>query len=122
MPVLKQAGDAVIGGAVNGPGTFNMVVTRVGKDTALTQIAKLVQDAQTTRAPIQVFADRFADRVADYFVPAIISLALLTFVTWMAFSMLVADASLPDEFHAHGASRLSVCLKLCISVIGVACV
>ncbi|KZW01270.1 heavy metal translocatin [Exidia glandulosa HHB12029] len=117
LPVLKQAGDSVIGGTVNGLGTFDMTVTRAGKDTALAQIVKLVQDAQTTKAPIQAFADR----VAGFFVPAVIVLALLTFIAWMAISMLVADASLPDEFHAHGASRLSVCLKLCISVVVVAC-
>lgn len=117
IPVLKQAGDAVIGATVNGLGTFDMTVTRAGKDTALAQIVKLVQDAQTSKAPIQAFADR----VAGYFVPSVISLALLTFVVWMAISALVADASLPAEFHAHGASRLSVCLKLCISVVVVAC-
>ncbi|EJD34611.1 heavy metal translocatin [Auricularia subglabra TFB-10046 SS5] len=117
VPVVKQAGDAVIGGTVNGLGTFDMTVTRAGKDTALAQIVKLVQDAQTQKAPIQAFADR----VAGYFVPAVIALALLTFVAWMVISHLLSDTQLPDKFHTAGASRLSVCLLLCISVIVVAC-
>lgn len=74
VPVIKQPGDSVIGGTVNGLGTFDMMVTRAGKDTALAQIVKLVEDAQTSKAPIQAFADR----VAGYFVPAVISLALVT--------------------------------------------
>lgn len=117
IPVLKQAGDSVIGGTVNGLGTFDMVVTRAGKDTALAQIVKLVEDAQTQKAPIQAFADK----VAGYFVPTVISLAGFTFATWMIISHLVDDANLPEMFHHHGASKLAVCLQLCISVVVVAC-
>lgn len=117
VPVLKQKGDAVIGGTVNGLGTFDMVVTRAGKDTALAQIVKLVEDAQTSKAPIQAFADR----VAGYFVPVVISLAVFTFVTWMILSHIVGEDSLPMLFHEHGASKLAVCLQLCISVVVVAC-
>ncbi|KAL0575966.1 Cu(2+)-transporting P-type ATPase [Marasmius crinis-equi] len=117
VPVLKQKGDSVIGGTVNGLGTFDMVVTRAGKDTALAQIVRLVEDAQTSKAPIQTFADR----VAGYFVPAVISLALLTFVVWIVISNMLSDASLPKMFHMHGASKLSVCLQMCISVVVVAC-
>lgn len=117
VPVLKQTGDTVIGGTVNGLGTFDMVVTRAGKDTALSQIVKLVQDAQTSKAPIQAFADR----VAGYFVPTVISLAVLTFLSWIVISSVLKDDSLPMMFHKHGASKLSVCLQICISVIVVAC-
>ncbi|KAI5123517.1 hypothetical protein M0805_006677 [Coniferiporia weirii] len=117
MPVVKQTGDTVIGGTVNGLGTFDMVVTRAGKDTALSQIVKLVEDAQTSKAPIQAFTDR----IAGYFVPTVIALALITFVAWMSISHIVPDASLPMLFHMHGASKLAVCLKLCISVVVVAC-
>ncbi|KAA1469123.1 copper P-type ATPase CtaA [Dentipellis sp. KUC8613] len=117
VPVLKQPGDTVIGGTVNGLGTFDMTVTRAGKDTALSQIVKLVEDAQTSKAPIQAFADR----VAGYFVPTVISLALITFVGWMILSSLMSDAELPPMFHHHGASKLAVCLQLCISVVVVAC-
>jgi Cu+-exporting ATPase len=117
VPVLKQVGDAVIGGTVNGLGAFDMVVTRAGKDTALAQIVKLVEDAQTSKAPIQAFADR----VAGYFVPTVISLAVVTFLGWMLLSSMLSDTQLPEMFHHHGTSRLAVCLQLCISVIVVAC-
>ncbi|KAJ7623205.1 Cu-transporting P-type ATPase [Roridomyces roridus] len=117
VPVLKQAGDSVIGGTVNGLGTFDMVVTRAGKDTALSQIVKLVEDAQTSKAPIQAFADK----VAGYFVPAVISLAALTFVTWFLVTLFVSDENLPKMFHAHGTNKLAVCVQICISVIVVAC-
>jgi Cu+-exporting ATPase len=117
VPVLKQLGDALIGGTVNGLGTLDMVVTRAGKDTALAQIVKLVEDAQTSKAPIQVFADR----VAGYFVPTVISLGLLTFVAWLAISHLLPDDALPAMFHRHGSSKFATCLQMCISVIVVAC-
>lgn len=117
IPVVKQIGDAVIGGTVNGLGTFDMTVTRAGKDTALSQIVKLVEDAQTSKAPIQAFADR----AAGYFVPAVISLAALTFIAWMVISHLMPESALPSVFHMHGATKLSVCLKLWISVVVVAC-
>ncbi|KAJ7760558.1 Cu-transporting P-type ATPase [Mycena metata] len=117
VPVLKQAGDSVIGGTVNGLGTFDMVVTRAGKDTALSQIVKLVEDAQTSKAPIQAFADK----VAGYFVPTVISLAAVTFVAWFLVSTFVSDDSLPAMFHAHGTSKLAVCVQMCISVVVVAC-
>jgi Cu+-exporting ATPase len=117
VPVTKQIGDIVIGGTVNGLGTFDMTVTRCGKDTALSQIVKLVEDAQTSKAPIQAFADR----VAGYFVPAVVGLALVTFVAWMTISHILPDAQLPTVFRMHGDSKLAVCLKLCISVVVVAC-
>ncbi|THG95754.1 hypothetical protein EW026_g5956 [Hermanssonia centrifuga] len=117
LPVIKQTGDSVIGGTVNGLGTFDMVVTRAGKDTALAQIVKLVEDAQTSKAPIQAFADR----VAGYFVPAVISLAAITFTVWMVISHIASETSLPEMFRSHGASKLAVCLQLCISVVVVAC-
>ncbi|KAH9953654.1 E1-E2 ATPase-domain-containing protein [Russula dissimulans] len=117
VPVVKQVGDAIIGGTVNQLGAFDMVVTRAGKDTALAQIVKLVEDAQTSKAPIQAFADR----VAGYFVPTVISLAAVTFLGWMTISSVLTDTQLPEMFHHHGTSKLAVCLQLCISVIVVAC-
>ncbi|KIJ65595.1 hypothetical protein HYDPIDRAFT_88088 [Hydnomerulius pinastri MD-312] len=117
VPALKQPGDTVIGGTVNGLGTFDMLVTRAGKDTALSQIVKLVEDAQTSKAPIQAFADR----VAGFFVPAVISLAVLTFVVWMIVANVISEEALPAMFHRHGASTLAVCLQMCISVVVVAC-
>ncbi|KAF8966249.1 Cu-transporting P-type ATPase [Flammula alnicola] len=117
LPVTKLVGDAVIGGTVNGLGTFDMVVTRAGKDTALSQIVRLVEEAQTSKAPIQAFADR----VAGYFVPTVISLAVLTLLAWGLLSTFMADDRLPAMFRAHGTSKLAVCLQMCISVIVVAC-
>lgn len=118
VPVMKQTGDSVIGGTVNGAGTFDMVVTRAGKDTALAQIVKIVEDAQTSKAPIQAVADK----VAGMFVPFVISLAAITFVGWMILSnWVLSDDSLPMLFMMHGETKLAVCLKLCISVVVVAC-
>ncbi|KAG8725874.1 hypothetical protein FRC11_001285, partial [Ceratobasidium sp. 423] len=117
VPALKQVGDSVIGGTVNDLGTFDMLVTRGGKDTALAQIVKLVEEAQTSKALIQAFADK----VAGYFVPTVISLAVITFLAWLVISRLIAPESLPKLFTAPGETKLAVCLKLCISVVVVAC-
>ncbi len=78
IPVEKSAGDAVIGGTVNGTGGFVMNVTKVGSDTLLSQIVTMVAEAQRTRAPIQ----RLADVVAAWFVPAVVTVAIVTFVIW----------------------------------------
>jgi Cu+-exporting ATPase len=117
LPVTKLVGDSVIGGTVNGLGTFDMIVTRAGKDTALSQIVRLVEEAQTSKAPIQAFADR----VAGKFVPTVISLAGLTLLVWLLLSTFVDDDHLPSMFHSHGTSKLAVCIQMCISVIVVAC-
>lgn len=78
IPVEKTTGDRVIGGTINGTGTFVMRAERVGADTLLARIVRLVAEAQRSRAPIQ----RLADRLAAYFVPAVIFVAILTFVAW----------------------------------------
>ncbi|MEC4986706.1 MAG: heavy metal translocating P-type ATPase [Oscillatoria sp. PMC 1076.18] len=78
LPVKKQVGDEVIGATINKTGSFKFRATRVGKDTVLAQIVKLVQDAQGSKAPIQ----RIADRVTGWFVPAVIAIAIATFVIW----------------------------------------
>ncbi|MBD2018696.1 copper-translocating P-type ATPase [Leptolyngbya sp. FACHB-36] len=74
----KQPGDEVIGATLNKTGSFQFRATRVGKDTMLAQIVKLVQQAQGSKAPIQ----RLADRVTGWFVPAVIAIAILTFILW----------------------------------------
>ncbi len=81
IPVTKEQGGRVIGGTVNGTGGFVMRADRVGAETMLAQIVKMVGDAQRTRAPIQ----RLADVVSAYFVPAVVMVALLTFAAWAAF-------------------------------------
>jgi Cu+-exporting ATPase len=78
LPVDKQAGDAVVGGTVNRTGSFRMRATRVGSDTALAHVVRLVREAQGSRAPIQALADR----VAAVFVPVVIAAALVTFAIW----------------------------------------
>ena len=78
MPVEKRAGDEVIGGTMNKTGAFRFRATRVGAETALAQIIKLVEDAQTTKAPIQALADR----VAGHFILAVHALALGVFLFW----------------------------------------
>jgi Cu+-exporting ATPase len=78
IPVEKDAGAKVTAGTVNATGGFVMRAERVGADTLLSQIVKMVSEAQRSRAPIQ----RLADRVASYFVPAVIVAAIITFVVW----------------------------------------
>jgi Cu+-exporting ATPase len=79
LPVSKRVDDLVIGGTMNATGTLTFRATRVGGDTVLARIIRLVQDAQGSRAPIQ----RLADVVTGYFVPAVLALAALTFVVWL---------------------------------------
>ncbi len=76
VPVTKGPGDPVIGATVNAEGFFVFEATKVGKDTMLAQIVRLVQEAQGSKAPIQ----RLADVVSSYFVPGVIIVAVLTFV------------------------------------------
>lgn len=78
IPVEKVAGDAVTGATINGTGSFVMEARRVGADTTLAQIVEMVSNAQRSRAPIQ----KYADRVAGIFVPAVIGIAVLAFIGW----------------------------------------
>jgi Cu+-exporting ATPase len=78
MPVQKHAGDSVIGATLNRSGAFQFRATRVGKDTALAQIVRLVQDAQGSKAPVQ----RLVDRVSAIFVPVVIGIAAVTLLGW----------------------------------------
>ena len=81
IPVEKQAGAPVFGATINGTGSFAFRATNVGSDTALSQIVRLVEEAQGSKAPIQ----RLADLIAGYFVPAVVLVALATFGLWLAF-------------------------------------
>ncbi|HWA51040.1 MAG TPA: copper-translocating P-type ATPase [Dongiaceae bacterium] len=78
LPVQKEAGSKVIGGTINGQGSFIMRAEKIGRDTMLAQIVQMVAQAQRSRAPIQ----RLADTVSGWFVPAVIGIALLAFVVW----------------------------------------
>lgn len=101
MPVEKRAGDTVTGATVNQSGSIKVRATRIGEETLLAQIVRLVQEAQADKAPIQ----RFADRVSAWFVPAVLSLALLTFFFWYL--------TTPNGF--------LFAFKLAISVVVIAC-
>jgi len=102
IPVAKGVGDEVIGGTINGTGTFLFRATRVGRDTMLAQIVRLVEQAQGSRAPIQ----RLADAVTGWFVPLVLVIALATFAVWMLFG--------PEP-------RLTFALISTISVLIIAC-
>lgn len=80
LPVDKKTGDNVFGATINKFGAFKFEVTKVGRDTALSQIIKMVEDAQGTKAPIQ----KIADQAAGVFVPAVLGIALVTFLIWYA--------------------------------------
>jgi len=93
LPVEKSEGSSVIGSTMNAHGSFSFEAKRVGADTVLAQIIRLVEEAQGSKAPIQ----RFADRVSSYFVPAVVSIALLSFIVWylllgkaLAFALIIA--------------------------------
>lgn len=81
IPVEKQKGDELIGATMNKTGSFRMRATRIGKDTALAQIIKMVEEAQGSKPPIA----RMADMIAAYFVPAVIAVAGITFLVWYVF-------------------------------------
>ncbi len=78
LPVEKKAGDTVIGGTINLTGSFQFEATRVGKDTMLARIIRMVEEAQGSKAPVQ----RLADVIASYFVPAVVGVAIVTFIVW----------------------------------------
>lgn len=109
LPVEKAPGARVTGGTVNGTGSFVMRADRVGADTMLSRIVRMVGDAQRSRAPIQ----RLADRVSAWFVPAVILAALVAFATWM----LLAPA--PAFAHALVAA-VSVVIIACPCALGLA--
>jgi Cu+-exporting ATPase len=109
MPVDKVAGDKVIGGTLNASGSFVMEAERVGNETMLAQIVKLVSEAQRSRAPMQ----RLADKVAAYFVPAVIGTAVLAFLGWMLLG--------PEPRFAHAlVAAVSVLIIACPCALGLA--
>ena len=81
VPVLKETGSKVVGGTVNGKGSLTLLATRVGNDTVLAQIIRMVEAAQGSKLPIQALVDR----VTRYFVPVVIGIAILTFIIWVVF-------------------------------------
>ena len=121
MPVNKHPGDEVIGATVNQDGLLKIRATRVGKDTFLAQMVRLVEQAQGTKVPIQAFADR----VTAVFVPIVVGIALLTFLAWLLFP----DALHPIVVWASGflpwvdpnLGRFTLALINTVSVLVIAC-
>lgn len=91
VPVKKRIGDEVIGATINKTGSFKFKATRIGKDTVLAQIVRLVQEAQGSKAPIQ----RIADQVTGWFVPAVIVIAIATFAIWFYVTRNITLALIP---------------------------
>ena len=104
LPVEKGPGDEVIGATLNKTGSFIFKVTKVGRDTTLAQIVRLVEQAQGSKAPMQ----RLADRISEVFVPAILLLAALTFVGWIV-------------FYPGPEPRFTLALQAAIAVLIIAC-
>ena len=102
LPVEKGLGDSVIGATINRTGSFVFEVAKVGSDTTLAQIVRMVEEAQGSKAPIQ----RLADTVSSFFVPAVLVLALLTFLGWLAFG--------PNP-------RLTMAIQSAVAVLIIAC-
>lgn len=123
IPVEKKAGDEVIGATMNKTGAFKFRATRVGKDTALSQIIKLVEDAQTTKAPIQ----KIADRVAGRFILGVHALALATFLFWffIGFGLWFTPESrlilTPYALTAMSAFGLAIIISVTVLVISCPC-
>lgn len=114
LPVSKRHGDTAIGGTVNLAGMIQVQTTRVGSDTALSQIVRLVGDAQMAKAPIQAFADY----VSSIFVPIVVSLAFITWLTWYVAGK---TGSYPDSWLPEGHTHFLFALLFGISVLVVAC-
>eukprot|EP00026_Physarum_polycephalum_P002085 Phypoly_transcript_02089.p1 GENE.Phypoly_transcript_02089~~Phypoly_transcript_02089.p1 ORF type:complete len:954 (+),score=145.65 Phypoly_transcript_02089:41-2902(+) len=115
MAVPKKVGDKIIGGTLNLNGNIFMRATRVGSETGLAQIIRLVEQAQSDKAPIQ----SYADRVSAHFVPTVVIISLITFLVWLVLCATgVAD---PIMARDHETKPLAFALKFGISVIIIAC-
>ena len=107
IPVEKTVNAKVVGATINGTGSFVMKAERVGADTLLAQIVKMVSEAQRTRAPIQ----RLADKVAKYFVPAVLAASVITFAVWALYG--------PQPHYAHAlVNAVAVLIIACPCALG----
>ncbi len=123
VPVEKGVGDSVLGATLNQGGRLKVRATRVGRETFLAQVIKLVEEAQSSRVPIQ----EFADRVTGYFVPAVVGLALTTFLAWLLFPGVLlpviewGSAFLPWVNPELGALPLALLAGVAVLVISCPC-
>ena len=123
LSVVKSPNSKVIGGSINETGSVIIVATHVGKDTALSQIVRLIEKAQTRKAPIQ----QLADRIAGYFVPGILAISLITLIGWMLYGFLI-DAELIRKNYAFKDKNMSINEIICLfsfqcalTVLSIAC-
>jgi len=109
IPIEKEIDEAVIGSTINKNGSIEMEATKVGKDTALASIVKVVEEAQGSKAPIQ----RLADVISGYFVPIVVGIAILTFIVWIAFVQ-------PGQFEPALVASIAVLVIACPCALGLA--
>ncbi|GFS29563.1 heavy metal atpase 5 [Actinidia rufa] len=114
QPVAKRKGDAVIGGTVNENGVLHIKATRVGSESALSQIVRLVESAQMAKAPVQ----KFADRISKFFVPLVI---ILSFSTWLAWFLAGKFSGYPKSWIPSSMDSFQLALQFGISVMVIAC-
>ena len=121
MPVIKKESDEVIGGTINQKGAIKVKATKVGKDTFLSQVIKMVEEAQGTKVPIQAFADR----VTSIFVPTVLIIATLTFIAWIIapdfFENITRAASPYIPWIKPGLGRFTSAIFATVAVLVIAC-
>jgi P-type Cu2+ transporter len=116
FPVEKKPGDTVTGGTVNQIGSLKMIAEKVGNETVLAQIIRLVQEAQGSRAPVQ----KLADRIASVFVPVVIGISLFTFAAWLLFPLLFGNGQLASNLGIAFTSAVAVMVIACPCALGLA--